>query len=476
MMLADKELLGQYAKGRSESAFAELVRRHLRLVYSAALRQLGGDTHLAEDVCQAVFADLARKAGQLTGRASIAGWLYTSARFAASKTVRSEVRRRNREDAASAVKQETSNVPWAELRDLLDTAMSELAEKDREAIVLRYFEARDLAVVGATLGTTENAARMRVDRALDKLRRVLEKRGVTATGVALAAALAASTADAVPPGLASAVAATAVVTAPAAGGGLLMLAGAAVVAATLAVVVWRQIPSVPPDNTAPPPTIAPTAKTETVSSALELRPPQGDPYQLQKLAQRHDAQVRAHPVATNDWFSQAMKDESGVKKYGARLKATIAPGDTLVGGGWMTVPGTRMLFLITPNLATNGADQVDISSRFIDVPEMVFDSPQLQGFRSADNRDAIVQQMSTDMANRLVNTSNVVVQSAPRMITALGCPGEMSVMGDNPSSNTQDGRVGTSLNFDPSRATDGASINLDFAVCCALPDPLNRAQ
>ena len=279
-MLADRELLAQYAKGRSESAFAELVRRHLSMVYCAALRQVGGDTHLAEDVCQAVFADLARKSGQLTGRDSIAGWLYTSARFAASKTVRAEVRRRIREDAASTMNQETSNVAWTELRDLLDTAMSELGEKDREAVVLRYFEARDLAVIGAALGTTENAARMRVERALGKLRCVLEKRGVTATGAALAAALAGFTAEAIPTGLASAVAMVAVTTAPATGGGLLMLAAAAVAAASLAAVLWRQIPSVPPESKAPPPAIVGPSKTEAVSAVLELRPPRGDPFLL----------------------------------------------------------------------------------------------------------------------------------------------------------------------------------------------------
>ncbi len=470
-MLADKELLGQYAKCRSESAFAELVRRHLPLVYSAALRQVGRDSHLAEDVCQAVFADLARKAAQLAGRDSIAGWLYTSARFAASKTVRSEVRRRSREEAASAMNQETTNVPWAGLRDLLDTAMAELGEKDREAIVLRYFEARDLAVVGAALGTTENAARMRVDRALDKLRCVLEKRGVTATGAALAAALAASTTEAVPTGLASTVAAAAAATAPAAGGGLLTLAAAAVVAASLAVIVWSQIPSVSPGSTVAAPTIVAPGKTESVTTAEELDPPKGDPYQLQKISQRHDAQVRAHHAAANDWLSLAMKDEPGVKKYGAQLKATVAPGDTLVGGGWKIAAGTRMLFLITPNLDTNGPDQVTISSRILNVPETMFDSSQLQGFRSADNGDAVVQQMPTTTANQLANGSNVWVQSAPRLTTSLGCPGELSSTEANPSSNSQDGRVGTTVRFDPSRATDGASINLDFAVCCALPDP-----
>ena len=97
-MTPDSELLGRYAQTRSEDAFAELVRRHVNLVYSAALRQVNGDAHLAQDVAQTVFTDLARKAGSLARRESLTGWLYTSAHFAASKIVRTENRRRDREE------------------------------------------------------------------------------------------------------------------------------------------------------------------------------------------------------------------------------------------------------------------------------------------------------------------------------------------------------------------------------------------
>jgi RNA polymerase sigma factor (sigma-70 family) len=473
MMLADKELLGQYAKGRSESAFAELARRHLPLVYSAALRQAGGDTHLAQDVCQMVFADLARKAAQLAGRSSIAGWLYTSARFAASKIIRSEVRRRNRETTVSPINNETSNAPWAELRDLLDAAMNELGRKDREAIVLRYFESCDFADVGAALGTTQNAARMRVDRALDKLRSVLERRGVRATGSVLAAALAESTAAAVPAGLASSVTATALATAPAAAGGLLLLGGVAAVAASLTVLLWWQIPTSPQDAP-PPPVISHTDTVEAVSPARELSVPKGDPYQLQKLAQRHDAQVRMHPAAPNDWFTQAMKDEPGIKKYGARLKTTIPPGVTLIGGGWRITAGTRILFVVTPDLDTHGPDQVDISSRFIEVPETMFDNPELQGFQSAENDQAVVRQMSTELADRLVNAitnqPDGGVLSAPRVTTLLGREARVS------SSDNQAGHGGQTFDFNATRSTDGASIDLDMAACCALPDSPGSAQ
>ena len=97
-MTSDAELLARFARSRSEDAFAELVRRHVNLVYSAALRQVGADGHVAQDVAQTVFSDLARKAPALARRATLTGWLYTSARFAAAKIVRSERRRRDREE------------------------------------------------------------------------------------------------------------------------------------------------------------------------------------------------------------------------------------------------------------------------------------------------------------------------------------------------------------------------------------------
>ena len=141
-MIEDSKLIRQYAVERSETAFSELVRRHLKMVYAAGLRQVNGDTHLAQDVVQSVFADLARKAGKLQHHGSIAGWLYTSTRFVAAKAVRVEARRRAREQAVVSMNEMNSNTNtgWNELRPMIDEALDELVETDREAIVLRYFE------------------------------------------------------------------------------------------------------------------------------------------------------------------------------------------------------------------------------------------------------------------------------------------------------------------------------------------------
>jgi len=198
-MQPDHELLSQYAAAGSETAFAELVRRHVNLVYSAALRQTAGDTHLAHDVAQSVFTDLARKSTSLLNRESLSGWLYTSAYFTANKLVRTETRRRQREE--QFMREPTHEIPpeadWEKLRPLLDAAMHSLKESDREAILLRYFENRPYAEVGAKFGLNENAARLRVERALEKLRALLAKRAITNTA-GLAVAISANAIQAAP--------------------------------------------------------------------------------------------------------------------------------------------------------------------------------------------------------------------------------------------------------------------------------------
>jgi len=211
MISEDAELLSGYVRGRSEAAFAELVERHLPLVYSAALRQVNGEIELARDVAQTVFIDLARKADSLPARTVLAGWLYTSARFAASKAVRDDHRRRSREQSFAAMQTphlEPGPDPEADasqLRAVLDGAMAELSPADRDAVLLRIFQSKEFKAVGAALGISEDAARMRVNRALELLRDLLNKRGVVFSTGGLAALLTAEATAAVPAGLAASI-------------------------------------------------------------------------------------------------------------------------------------------------------------------------------------------------------------------------------------------------------------------------------
>jgi RNA polymerase sigma factor (sigma-70 family) len=205
----DAELLRRYAEGKSEEAFAELVRRHLNLVYAVALRQVGGDAHLAQDVAQTVFTALARKAAALARRPVLGGWLYRTTQYAAIDVVRAESRRRAREQEAQTMHEnnnEPATAPDGEkLRGVLDHVLSELRDADRDAVVLRFFEGKSYADVGARLRLGEDGARMRVERALEKLRAALGRRGITSTTGALGVALANQVAVAAPAGLAGTV-------------------------------------------------------------------------------------------------------------------------------------------------------------------------------------------------------------------------------------------------------------------------------
>lgn len=225
-MTDDAELLRRYADERSEKDFAELVRRHLGLVYHAALRQCGGDAHRAQDVAQAVFTDVARKAGSLARRPALAGWLHTSTRFAAAQAVRGEVRRQRREQEAHAMNEilakandDAAAAEWERMRPVIDEALHALPERDREAVLARFFEGRAFAEIGARLAVSEDAARMRVERALEKLRVALVKRGVNSTAAALGVALANQAGATVPAGVAASVTSAALAGAVMAGAG-----------------------------------------------------------------------------------------------------------------------------------------------------------------------------------------------------------------------------------------------------------------
>src|SRR6266480_3773958 len=208
-MATDVELLQAYAQNHSESAFAELVQRHIDLVYSAALREARGDAGLAEDVTQTVFVELAKKASKLIKHPALAGWLYTCVRKMASNLRRSEERRQGREQEAQTMNElltsNSSDSVWRQMRPVVDDAMHELSETDRAAVVLRFFEDRSLKEVGLALGINENAARMRVDRALEKLQTLLAKRGVTSTASGVAAAIVAGAVMSAPAGLSASV-------------------------------------------------------------------------------------------------------------------------------------------------------------------------------------------------------------------------------------------------------------------------------
>ena len=207
---SDIGLLRRFVEEHSEAAFAALVQRDIDLVYSVALRQTR-NPHAAEDVTQAVFVVLARKAASLLRLGTLTGWLYQAARLTSSNYLRTEARRARREQEACMqllMNESTQTIEeaWEQSAPLLEDAMGKLSAKDRNAILLRYFQNKSLSEVGLALGIKEDAARMRVNRALEKLRRFFTSRGVKLSAGAIAGALATKSVQGAPAGLATSVA------------------------------------------------------------------------------------------------------------------------------------------------------------------------------------------------------------------------------------------------------------------------------
>jgi RNA polymerase sigma factor (sigma-70 family) len=208
-MTDDAELLRRYAAEKSDAAFAELVRRRVDFVYNTALRQSAGNRALAEDVTQMVFIDLARKATTLVRHPALVGWLHRATCFGVARVRRAEIRRQARERSAHAADDMLADagpeIDWSRLQPMFDDVLGELKERDRAAILLRFFDRKSLAEVGARLSLTETAARSCVDRALEKMRMALARRGVTSTAACVGVALAQQAGVAAPAGLAEAV-------------------------------------------------------------------------------------------------------------------------------------------------------------------------------------------------------------------------------------------------------------------------------
>ena len=205
----DMELLREYAATGSNAPFAKIVARHVNWVHTAALRQSGSHA-AAQDITQAVFIILARKASSLQRETVLSGWLFRAVRYAVLDSHKMETRRQNREQEAARMELTQSETEddqaWEQMRPILDDAVAQLGAKDRHAVLLRFFEKKSFGEIGAVLGGNENSARVRVVRAVEKLRDNFRKRGVALPAVLIGGVLLGQAVKAAPTALASSVA------------------------------------------------------------------------------------------------------------------------------------------------------------------------------------------------------------------------------------------------------------------------------
>jgi RNA polymerase sigma factor (sigma-70 family) len=232
----DMKFLRDWVERGSEDSFRTLVDRHLNMVYCAA-RRLVPSSHQAEEVTQTVFVILAKKASGLSMHTVLAGWLYRTTRYTAAQMIRMECRRQQRVEGLTALDEAPSDSLWTQIAPHLEEAMGDLGPTDRNAIVLRFLEEKSLAEVGQALQVSEDAARKRVNRALEKLRGIFVKRGVVVTSTLLISALSANSVQAVPAGLAASVVANASAKGAA-------IAISTLVKGTLKLMAWTKIKTV----------------------------------------------------------------------------------------------------------------------------------------------------------------------------------------------------------------------------------------
>ena len=235
----DIVLLREYATKNSERAFETLVSRHVDLVYSSALRQMR-DAHAADEITQAVFIILAQKAGAIHPKTILSGWLFKTTRFVCLAQTRAAVRRHQYETEAqlqSELQQSAEpDALWESMAPLLDEALAQLSEKDRQAVLLRFFQNKSLAEIGGALAAGEDSARMRIKRALEKLRHFFAKRGVVLPAAAIGTKVSANSVHAAPVALAKSITTMAMTKGVAAGGSTITLVNHA-----LKLMTWTKI-------------------------------------------------------------------------------------------------------------------------------------------------------------------------------------------------------------------------------------------
>jgi RNA polymerase sigma factor (sigma-70 family) len=375
--LNDPQLLAEFIRHDSEEAFATLVSRHVNLVYSTALRRTGNPHH-AEEITQAVFILLARKAGKLSPRVVLSGWLYQAARFTSANFLKGEIRRQMREQEAfmHSISTEPDDLTWKQIAPLLDEAMGSLGEIDRDTVVLRFFENKTAAEAAATLKLSEAAAHKRLNRALEKLRTFFKKRGVVSTTAILAGVMSAHSVHAAPAVLAKSATAAALAKGTGVGGSALVLAQGA-----SKLMAWVKV------KTAALATAAVIAGFGTTALVIETF---------------HAIRAAHYPDIQGAWQGVMLRDEDGV------------------GAG--EASRTRVVLKLTKTSDGYKAttDWIDMGRSNVVLGKVTYNYPSLQ--IEAFPRDTWHLKINEDATRMMLDHAIHIIQPAPLMLTRTVTP------------------------------------------------------
>lgn len=467
---------------------------------------MGGNTALAEEIVQTVFLDTARHAQRLTSRLPLAGWLYRHTCFVASKTLRSENRRRARERAAAEMNTSPADTgrdtAWDQLVPLLDQALNWLSARDRDAVVQRFFLGQDFGRVGQILGISEDAAQKRVARALGKLKHFFARRGVATTVPGLAAFLAAQAVGGAPPGLAATVAASAVSAAVPAGIGTAFLLHVMTTTKLKMTLTGLALAAL----------ITPLIQQHRALGRLRMENAL-QRQQLEHLRLENDALIREQPDSDEVARRQREHNElvrlrgelsrlrfqvqqrpaprppgrpkphaqdnpaSPVRTFTATLQSRVQPGQSLITGGWSTRTGKRTFVLVTPVAVQEGAAaQIMLTTKLVEASDELLPALGLESFTEQNldtSQGGILSDTDLKAILETVETSDgAQLLAAPRLTTVSGQQAQIQVAELRSIPGVADPvTVGPTIDVIPTWSADDGSIDLTLMARINVLDP-----